>query len=100
MKSIRDNPSKRKNKKIGMLPKVINIILHIFYHLFTQTNSRVNQNPFTSYCVAREYDLDKLSNFLAGRNYVYKDYVIGCRCIREFNENFDLNDLGLYKFTV
>ncbi len=51
----------------------------------------------SSYCVAREYDLQKIAEFFRDKTITIYNSVIGCRIVRVFNENLSSN-LDQYKF--
>jgi uncharacterized Rmd1/YagE family protein len=74
--------SRRKGKKIALLKSNIN---------------RIKLRRLSSYCCAREYELQKIAEFLREKTIGIYNSVIGCKCARIFNEDLKSN-LDQYKF--
>jgi uncharacterized Rmd1/YagE family protein len=51
----------------------------------------------SSYCISREYNLSELTKYFGDRIFAVHNTVVGCKCVREFNDNLQSN-LDLYKF--
>lgn len=80
--SLKEIPLRRKGKKLALL----------------STNpNRVKLRRLASYCVSREYDLQNIASVFKDKTIAIFNSVIGCRCIRIFNENLKSN-LDQYKF--
>jgi len=84
---------RRKGKKLALLS------VNYFLNSIKTNLNMVKLKRLSSYCVAREYDLQKIAAFFRDKTITIYNSVIGCRCIRIFNDNLKSN-LEQYKFIV